>query len=126
YLQILFDLTKAVDNFYDYHKNYQQTVLDPKVYRTYLLNIFSYICTTRSHWDLSQRTFWNKIVFESGGKHLTAKIVHNSGRVVVSASTRETAVVEVLLCDRLHSRVVFKPLCRLKTTKTIDHSVRSL
>ncbi|CAG2180734.1 unnamed protein product, partial [Oppiella nova] len=46
--------------------------------------------------DLPQRTFWNKIVFESGGKHLTAKIVHNSGRVVVSASTRETAVGQQL------------------------------
>ncbi|CAG2170280.1 unnamed protein product [Oppiella nova] len=46
--------------------------------------------------DLSQRTFWNKIVFSSGGKHLTAKIVHNSGRVVVSAGTRETAVGQQL------------------------------
>ncbi|XP_054163090.1 39S ribosomal protein L18, mitochondrial-like [Oppia nitens] len=46
--------------------------------------------------DLPEKTYYNKISFEVIGKHLMAKIVHNSGRVIVSASTKEAAIKQQL------------------------------
>jgi len=50
--------------------------------------------------DLPERHFWNKLVFETSGKYLSAKVVHNSGRVLVSASTKESAIGQQLKSSR--------------------------
>ncbi|CAG2113750.1 unnamed protein product [Medioppia subpectinata] len=50
--------------------------------------------------DVPDRTYWNKIVFDTSGKHLTASIVHNSGRIIVSASTKEAAIGQQLKSSR--------------------------
>jgi len=44
-------------------------------------------------WELEfpSRAFWNKVTFEKVGKYLEAKVVHHTGRVVLSASTKEEA-----------------------------------
>ncbi|KAI1292031.1 39S ribosomal protein L18, mitochondrial [Halotydeus destructor] len=42
-------------------------------------------------WELEtpSNAFWNKVVFERNGRYLTAKVIHNSGRTLVSACTSE-------------------------------------
>ncbi|GFT85563.1 39S ribosomal protein L18, mitochondrial [Trichonephila clavipes] len=42
--------------------------------------------------DAPNRVFWNKLHFEKSLKHTSAKVVHHSGRTIVSASTREWAI----------------------------------
>ncbi|XP_053206416.1 39S ribosomal protein L18, mitochondrial-like [Panonychus citri] len=39
--------------------------------------------------DRARRTFWNKVILEKFKSRLEAKVVHHSGRVIVSASTIE-------------------------------------
>ncbi|XP_054717179.1 39S ribosomal protein L18, mitochondrial-like [Uloborus diversus] len=36
--------------------------------------------------------YWNKLIFERSQQHTTAKVVHNSGHTVVSASTQEWSI----------------------------------
>ncbi|CAL1286133.1 unnamed protein product [Larinioides sclopetarius] len=42
--------------------------------------------------DAPDRVFWNKLSFERSAKHTAAKVIHNSGRTIVSASTQEWAI----------------------------------
>ncbi|XP_013787610.1 39S ribosomal protein L18, mitochondrial-like isoform X3 [Limulus polyphemus] len=34
-------------------------------------------------------TYWHKVLLEKSSRHTTAKVIHNTGKVVVSVSTRE-------------------------------------
>ncbi|XP_042904756.1 large ribosomal subunit protein uL18m [Parasteatoda tepidariorum] len=42
--------------------------------------------------DAPNRVFWNKLHFERSAKHTSAKVYHNSGRKIASASTKEWAI----------------------------------
>jgi len=42
--------------------------------------------------DENQRRYWNKLTFEKMGRYLIGKVIHYSGRTVVSASTSEPPI----------------------------------
>lgn len=42
--------------------------------------------------DAPDVVYWNKLFFEKSSKHTSVKVVHNSGRTVISASTKEWAI----------------------------------
>ncbi|CAN7985736.1 unnamed protein product [Ixodes hexagonus] len=42
--------------------------------------------------DVPSRSFWHKVRLERSQQHITGSLVHNTGKVIVSASTREWGI----------------------------------
>ncbi|CAN8015987.1 unnamed protein product [Ixodes persulcatus] len=42
--------------------------------------------------DVPSRTFWHKVRLERSHQHITGSVVYNTGKVVISASTREWGI----------------------------------
>ncbi|KAF7488082.1 39S ribosomal protein L18 [Sarcoptes scabiei] len=63
-------------------RNLEQMLLEPKM----------------MGYDLDKKSphYWNKIVFEKKSRYICGQIVHYSGRVLVSASSNEPAIVALL------------------------------
>lgn len=64
--------------------------------------------------DSPPRSFWHKLLVERSQRHITGSVVHNTGKVVLSASTKEWGIRKQLYStiDRSASANVARVLAR--------------
>lgn len=48
------------------------------------------------HLEVRGREFWHKLLLDNTSRHITAKVVHNTGNEVIIASTKEWAIKKYL------------------------------
>ena len=77
--------------------------------------------------DEQNRHYWNKVILEKRSKYLIGKIVHHSGRTIVSASTNEPSIAVFLGSKSTYTDVkAAKILGQVLAMRSLESGIHSV
>ena len=77
--------------------------------------------------DEQNRHYWNKVILEKRSKYLIGKIVHHSGRTIVSASTNEPSIAVFLGTKSTYTDVkAAKILGQVLAMRSLESGIHSV